>query len=420
MIAKADSDRRVRNRSAIATRALARVLGLSLALTVALTVVELALRVPLIRVPNQLATYLYSCYEPVNPRRYLFVALPQLGLGAHRPNANLRCYFNSYHWHHHSDKFGWRNPETWDRVDVALLGDSMIYGHGVEETDTVANQVRIKSGLKVANLGITGACPATYLGILRNFAIPLSPKLIVVYFYTNDLDDLRSLRSRDQIQRFLESGEAPEMRIEARDDLLREVPRLPKAPPLDGLYLARTVRFLSLDRKAKTGSLAQGFPPSLDFSRTGAPLNSDCTAYYAKYELELRYVNRAVAEMSDSAASAQSRLLVGFLPYPTRTVDDICFKLALKEIARQSDVPLLTPRLHDNAGRALPGARLPLDGHLTQEGAVIVAEDLLEHSRQFHLTDPSHADTTPRSSPLLGSSPLDAPTAGRADATEAN
>ena len=67
-----------------------------------------------------------------------------------------RCHWNGYSWRHRTDAWGGRNPETWSEVDVALLGDSMIYGHGVEEEQTTAHFLRERLGVKVSNLGSHG------------------------------------------------------------------------------------------------------------------------------------------------------------------------------------------------------------------------------------------------------------------------
>ena len=73
---------------------LRRTFGLSLIAVVTFAAVEIAIRVPLIPLPNPIATYLYSCYETVNPDRYLLVPLAQLGLFMPRPGFDGRCYFN--------------------------------------------------------------------------------------------------------------------------------------------------------------------------------------------------------------------------------------------------------------------------------------------------------------------------------------
>lgn len=365
-----------------------RLVGLSFVAVVMLALVELVIRVPMVALPNPLATYLYSCYERVNPSRYAFAPLARLDLWFHRPGFVGRCYFNAHHWNHKSDAFGWRNPKTWRRATVALIGDSMIYGHGVDEADTVAHRLRDRSGARVANLGITAGFPGEYLAVMRNFAVRLHPKVIAVYFFANDLTDLRAFRSQDQIRAFAETGAAAEAAVVGRQALLADVPPPPAAPPLDWLYLARAVRFFALPRRERTGSLAQGLPSDLSFPDHGAPLGFDCGAFERRFEVELRYVDRAIAEMHDTAMQRGSQLVVGYLPEPARSATDVCFARALRRFAAHAGIPLARPRLHDAAGGPLPGTRLVGDGHLTGAGAEIVAGNLVDVLRRWFTRHP--------------------------------
>src|SRR2546428_8250861 len=54
------------------------------------------------------------------------------------PNHTAEMFANGYRWHHQSDSLGFRNPEPRVPADVVILGDSLVYGHGVEVEDTVA------------------------------------------------------------------------------------------------------------------------------------------------------------------------------------------------------------------------------------------------------------------------------------------
>lgn len=355
---------------------LRRIVGLAMVGLMTCAAAELALRVPLVPLPNPLATYLFSCYERINPSRYVFAPLERLGLWFHRPDFEGRCYFNGHHWTHRSDAFGWRNPRTWKRVDVAILGDSMVYGHGVEERDTIAHRLRELTGLRVANLGITGGHPAEYLAVLRNFAIRLRPRVIVVFFFANDLSDLRATRSAAALAAFADHGAAPELRVFPRSRLLADVPTVAMPSPWDASYLVRVWRFAALERASRTGSLSQALPSDSGFDARGVPSNLDCRAFDHDHELELRYVSRAIEVMRASTVANHEQLVLGYLPLPTRTTTDVCFGRALRRWARTARLPFSLPVLQDGDGAPLPYTRLARDGHLTGEGAGRVAADL--------------------------------------------
>src|SRR5215467_7764816 len=48
-----------------------------------------------------------------------------------------------YYWHHKTDAMGFRNPADRTQASIVLLGDSMVYGHGVEETSTIRHHLEI-------------------------------------------------------------------------------------------------------------------------------------------------------------------------------------------------------------------------------------------------------------------------------------
>src|SRR5207245_5469937 len=65
---------------------------------------------------------------------------------------------NGYVWHHQTDALGFRNASLHIPADVVLLGDSLVYGQGVDFEDTLGNRLEERSGLRVVNLGLQGDC----------------------------------------------------------------------------------------------------------------------------------------------------------------------------------------------------------------------------------------------------------------------
>lgn len=107
-------------------------------------------------------------------------------------------YWNGYRWHHATDGRGFRNPPG-TPTEVLLLGDSLVYGHGVEEEATVAHYLRSEHGVGAYNMGRQGAALYDEYVLLRSFLPELAPKAIVLFVFLNDFDDLEVYRTADEI-----------------------------------------------------------------------------------------------------------------------------------------------------------------------------------------------------------------------------
>ena len=55
-----------------------------------------------------------------------------------KPNfVQPKMFYNNYRWYHQTNSLGIRDKKDMDAADIVLLGDSMIYGHGVNFEDTM-------------------------------------------------------------------------------------------------------------------------------------------------------------------------------------------------------------------------------------------------------------------------------------------
>ncbi len=77
----------------------------------------------------------YSRYD-IRPGG-IYVRERRAGLRFMWPDFSTENYWNGYRWQHSTDSRGFRNPPG-TPTEVLLLGDSLIYGHGVEEPETVS------------------------------------------------------------------------------------------------------------------------------------------------------------------------------------------------------------------------------------------------------------------------------------------
>jgi hypothetical protein len=130
--------------------------------------------------PRALGNYVGSRYHtgPAGIYRYSW----QLRTNIMRPNDDRLMYFNGYWWHHKTDSRGFRNPVDRETAAVVLLGDSIIYGHGVEETSTVRHQLETILGQPVVNLGVQGSSIHDEYQVLKTFGLSLRPRYVACSF----------------------------------------------------------------------------------------------------------------------------------------------------------------------------------------------------------------------------------------------
>jgi hypothetical protein len=176
--------------------------GLSL-LALAFTVgaVELYFRHFTATLPPRLANHLGFPYD--DRPHGIFRFNPEMNMLMMRPQYEREMYFNGYHWHHKTDRMGFRNPVDRTAADVVLLGDSMIYGHGVEETSTVRHHLEQALGRPVANLGMQAAGIHQEYQVLKRFGVPLAPRHVFLFFLVNDIFDLTAALTDQDMERFL-------------------------------------------------------------------------------------------------------------------------------------------------------------------------------------------------------------------------
>ncbi len=316
--------------------------------------------------------YVYGCYEPSQPRRYIHAKLRQLKVRIHRPDFEADCYFQGYSWRHRSDGFGWRNPETWAAADVVVLGDSIVYGHGVEEEQTATHFLRGLLGRTVVNMGITGGSPVHYLAHLRNFALPLGPRAIVVLSFGNDLADIGKSRSAGEIERFVRSGRGREARVFPRAGLLEKA-RLPGGHGTS--WLDRFAAYRLLDFRVRLWRAGGALPVrglGDGESPEGRPIDLGRPGDEILDRMEERptaaYLRRALGMMADSTRDAGAALVVGHVGRRSEA-DWLLRRLLAATAAERGFHYFDTP--------VLEGAhRLPGDGHLSEEGHRLLAETL--------------------------------------------
>jgi hypothetical protein len=299
----------------------------------------------------------------------IYVPDPYLGRTL-RPGFARSLYWNGHVWHHDANADGYRGPRL-DRADAVFLGDSMIYGHGVETDETVPARFQAVTGLPSANLGQQGTCPIQGLEHLRRTGIGLRPRYIFLCVHPTDVKDATAGYDRAELRRFLE------------EDGYRPIARADQEPGLFQFWLARVAIPLRTGRALRglmqPAPQAQGadaapaeearFLPSREaIAEPFAPL-----APGADPDVTLGWtvLRRAVGQIAAAAGGAGAELVVFDLGYPT------AFSAAVEALAAE-----VGARYSDAGRAALAAAQggadlyLARDGHWSPAGCEQVARRL--------------------------------------------
>ena len=268
------------------------------------------------------------------------------------PSFKTAMYYNGYRWTHETDALGFRNPRPAGPADIVLLGDSLIYGHGVDVEHTVAHFLEQITGRRVANLARQGDCAFQQAYLLTEYAPVFRPRHVVYFYFENDLVDLATYVREAEMRQF----------VERPLEEIRYPPRLPLAQALreredsnrrrsrrlwNRSYVVKAARWLASSRPA------HATPPP-----TRAPIDDE-------QSLAWRYTRKAIAYMQHVAARNGAQLVIAPIT-PTNTRH---FEM-LRATATEYGLPLVdTSALARDPANWLPG-----DGHFSPAGARRMAE----------------------------------------------
>lgn len=170
---------------------------LSAAGTVAL--LEISLRLAPGLLSGKIANFTYGAYhtDPGGMHEHH----EQLGHTMKR-RFRKRIYWNGHWWRHETNANGYRGPLL-KKADVVFLGDSMVYGHGVETDETAAAQFETLTGLRTANLGVQAFGAIQELILMEQLGMTLHPRYVVLCIHPNDLIDSSNCYSEEELRKFI-------------------------------------------------------------------------------------------------------------------------------------------------------------------------------------------------------------------------
>jgi hypothetical protein len=217
-----------------------------------------------------------------------------------------------------------------ERTRIVVLGDSMVFGIGVEEPERFTELLEVREpGWRVENLGMTGFGPDLMLRALETVGLDPKPDLVVLGMFSHDV-----YRVAPEAQ----GVGFPIPRFELRDGLLVTVP-YPDPLPWQRLRLVQGVRYVYWRYTSAT------------FPLTAAILE--------------RFVARAERDGFVPA--------IAFLPAVAEGFDDRRRRAFLRDWAEARGAPFidLTQPLAAGGG---PRLYIPGDGHWNPEGHGVVAD----------------------------------------------
>jgi hypothetical protein len=284
------------------------------------------------------------------------------------PNHRTTMFASGYVWHHETDALGFRNRPLHVPADVMLLGDSVVYGHGVEFEDTIGHDLEQRTGLRVANLGHQAYCAFQEAYLLTAYLPVFQPRVVVHVFSPNDIEDLYAFLSDAAMQAFI-AKPLEEITYPPRTDparLVAERERKIRERPLgrrleEELYVMKMFRWIGSRYREwrPSASIAEAAPRGRRFD---VPNPSTDPA-----SLGWRYTEHALAYMKYRAEPAGARLLEAPL------VEGRPLSI-LRDIAARHAIDLVDP-----APLFAGPSFLPNDGHLSPHGARVLADLIAAH-----------------------------------------
>jgi hypothetical protein len=274
-------------------------------------------------------------------------------------------FWNGYSWRHRTDDLGFRNPPGLAERSLLLLGDSLIYGHGVAEEHTVAHLLRTEYGRPAYNMARQGDCLYQQYVLLRLYRDELRPRTVVLFVFLNDFADLFAYRSREELERMPELG-LDERAVRARVEKLGRDPAYPFPAQL---YRSRALRLLRGAARSLSGDwIARA---------EAAPLAAgDLAAAVLRPEpfaTASRYYRRVLGETRRLAAVQGADFRVVLLDVGADSGGRLAYERLgrfLAEAGREAGFSYSsTAGLFDGCGDCF----LPNDGHLSPRGHALLA-----------------------------------------------
>jgi len=261
-----------------------------------------------------------------------------------KPNFETTVYFNDYVWQHKTDSKGFRNNTEHSTADVILLGDSIIYGHGVDKT--VADFIEELSDYTVVNMAAQGDCIFQQKYSLNIYGEKIKPKYVFYFFFENDISDLSFYLNDDEMKYFINQ--------QSLDDFSNHVDKINK------YYFGNTI----------FNAISQSYISKAMFNFVYNQIKH--TIFLEnEYSLEWEYTEKAIVQLKILSEQINSKLIIFPLTNKNEQIDTI------KELSQKHNMTLMNQSRLDDIFS--PEYRLKNDGHFNESGHKKLAEEIINY-----------------------------------------
>lgn len=276
-------------------------------------------------------------------------------------------YYYGYKWLHETDSLGFRNPVIPSQADIMLLGDSFIYGHGVEIDQTVGHFVEELTGRSVVNLGQQGDTSFQEAYKLTTYVDQFRPRYVLYFYFDNDVSDLYLYLTDEELNKFIDTpldaiAYKKRMDVQVASKMRAdENYRVRHSGSLFGLlkermYLLKTYDWICF-------YLHQG-----EFYARVADKSHDVNN---EDSLGWRYMKKSIVYMDHIAQAHHAQFVI--VPITPNNKDH---RRILQNFAREHKISFVDTEAIDKSNESL---FLPRDGHFSEKGAKTLARLAVEH-----------------------------------------
>ena len=292
----------------------------------------------------------------------IFYHDPVLKMNFMKPNFTTENYWNGYRWRHETDKFGFRNAAMRNQADILLIGDSLIYGHGVNIDETVGVLLKLEVSYSVLNLGVQGYCAFQEAYLVTEYVPKFKPRYVLFFFFENDIADLYSLLPDQEMKEFIHRNIGA-ISYKPRTDpnkLIRQSSLSDSWRPKFYLPYAKNVLEYKLHHKLKKERNPPAVPDKLH-----DPNDEDSLAW--------QYTKKAILYMDAVAKLHHAKFII----VPITILNKHYYEI-LKKFSAQYRLSFLEEAKVYEWGW-YSGYFLPNDGHFTKKGAEAMAKLIAEY-----------------------------------------
>jgi hypothetical protein len=292
-----------------------------------------------------------------------------------KPSYSCNAYWQGHWWRHSTNAAGYRGPLI-DQADAVFLGDSMIYGHGVDDDQTVSAHYGAATGYSVANLGQQGTCAVRMAIRMHRTGVAMKPKVVYLCCLYNDVDDAIGVYDAKELQRYVGTDPAALEFPTARSSFWSRHHRLTPRRAWDNhvapsLYLSGAI--IGLQQALKAGSPTPHNVASGPFVPSAKAREAAFAPWHGTDVERLGWQANvhAIAQIDAMCKRHGARFVLFDIGYPHS------FSHAIEEQAKRMAIAY-SPAGRVVLARALAGDEVYLanDGHWTSLGNQLIAAEL--------------------------------------------